>query len=386
MNPLEVQGKFGLLTAELQIWAGVVIRLYHTWADLLKTSSKKIECGEWVAVFGDLDCAPLAVCKTEEGFQPSTGFSVVKIPSKTQLFTIKLASKSLDVFPGDSPKFPVIWDERGDDTLQVCRGTVCRVRVLEVIKGPKKTPILLYYGMIRKLDWDPGRMYWPEAKEFMRYSSKQGRELLQRQARIPNVVVRKWAGVLPADYKLRWNNVWDTERTRKEAGLMWMIWHKAVVVNAWRGAISQEVDQSCPVCLRGTKETVMHGFWECPAAQKAWKWCEAIINHLSPAGEGRGRQVGITNNSIGRPSNSIVRTASQGVASSRSMSKQRRHSNSSNEQGPRLQKLVINWKQGIFGHRLPNRFKRISRIWLFMRGIVIWHIWEQRNEAAFDGR
>ena len=187
MNPLEVQGKFGLLTAELQIWAGVVIRLYHTWADLLKASSKKIECGEWVAVFGDLDCAPLAVCKTKEGFQPSTGFSVVKIPSKTQLFTIKLASKLLDVFPGDSPKFPVIWDERGDDTLQVCRGTVCRVRVLEVIKGPKKTPILLYYGMIRKLDWDPGRMYWPEAKEFMRYLSKQGRELLQRQARIPNV-------------------------------------------------------------------------------------------------------------------------------------------------------------------------------------------------------
>ena len=130
----------------------------------------------------------------------------------------------------------------------------------------------------------------------------------------------------------------------------------------------------------------MHGFWECPTAQKAWKWCEAIINHLSPAGEGRGRQVGITNNSIGRPSSSIVGTTSQGVASSGSMSKQRRHSNGSNEQGPRLQKLLINWKQGIFGHRLPNRFKRISRIWLFMRGIVIWHIWEQRNEAAFDGR
>ena len=56
------------------------------------------------------------------------------------------------------------------------------------------------------------------------------------------------------------------------------------------------------------------------------------------------------------------------------------------EQGPRLQKLTINWKQGIFGHRLPNRFKLVSRVWLLNRGVVLWHIWEERNEAAFDGR
>ena len=63
----------------------------------------------------------------------------------------------------------------------------------------------------------------------------------------------------------------------------------------------------------------------------------------------------------------------------------RPNSASGNEQNSRSQKFIINWKQGIFGHRLPNRFKLVSRVWLFIRGVVIWHIWEQRNEAAFDG-
>ena len=129
----------------------------------------------------------------------------------------------------------------------------------------------------------------------------------------------------------------------------------------------------------------MYGFWECPAAQKAWKWCEAIINHLALAGEGRERQAETLNNSTVRPSNRIDRTARSREETSVSELHQRHNSNVGNEQGPRLQKLAINWKQGIFGHRLPNRFKPVSRVWLFIRGVVIWHIWEQRNEAAFDG-
>ena len=25
----------------------------------------------------------------------------------------------------------------------------------------------------------------------------------------------------------------------------------------------------------------MHGFWECSAAQRAWSWCETIINYIA---------------------------------------------------------------------------------------------------------
>ena len=178
MTPLEVQENFGVLPAEFPMWSEVVACLYHTWDDLLKSKSRKLNCKEWLAIYGDPDSLPLVVCRAEEGFQPSIGTSMVRIPCKIQLFTVKQASKSLEEIPVDTPKFPTTWDEYGDDIVQLCRGLVCRVRILEVIKGPKKASIWLYYRLISKLEWDPRRMYWPEAKEFMKYSSKQGRELL----------------------------------------------------------------------------------------------------------------------------------------------------------------------------------------------------------------
>ena len=255
---------------------------------------------------------------------------------------------------------------------------MCRVRVLEAIKGPKKSSIWWYYGPISKLIWDPGRLQWPEAKEFMKYTSNQGRDLLRRQTITPNVVERKWAGISPTNYKLRWNNLWDTERVRKEAGLMWSIWHKAVAVNVWRGAISKEIDQSCPVCLKGIRETVMHTFWECEVAQKAWLWGEAVINDMAPAGERRMDQSTVSGGCADR---NVTRPTA--IADNRI---HRRTGNTIAIQGRRPQKLSINWKQSIFGHRLPARFKVISRIWLLIWGVVLWHIWEQRNEVAFDGR
>ena len=238
MTPREAQENFGLLPTEFPVWSVLVARIYHTWDDLLKARSGKINCREWLAIFEDTDNLPLVVCRAEGGFQPSIGNSTLTIPHKIQLFTVKHVSKLLEEIPSDMPKFSITWDELGEDTVQVCRCIVCRVRILEVIKGPKKTTIWLYYGLTSKLEWNPGCMYWSDSKEFMKYSSKQGRELSQHQARILNVVERKWRGVLPDNYKLKWDNVWDTERTKKEAGLMWMIWHKAVAVNAWRGAIT----------------------------------------------------------------------------------------------------------------------------------------------------
>ena len=43
--------------------------------------------------------------------------------------------------------------------------------------------------------------------------------------------------MLLQSYKLRWKNAWDKERTCKEVGLIWMIWHKVVAVDVWRGVI-----------------------------------------------------------------------------------------------------------------------------------------------------
>ena len=289
LTPLEAQMKFELLPGKFTVWSEVVAHLYQIWSNLLRSSPRKLACREWLAIYGDADSLlPIVVCRADEGFQPETRTSMVKIPCNSQLYKVKRSSKTLEEITNDDLLLPTTWDEYGDDTVQLCFSLVYRVRVLEATKGPKKTAIWWYYGPISKLVWEPGRLHWPKAKDFMKFTSNQGRELLQCQASIPNVVEKKWAGVLPTNYKLRWNNIYDTERVRKEAGLMWMIWHKAVAVNVWRGVVSPEIDQNCPVCLRGIRETIMHRFWECLAAQRAWKWGEAIINFMAPVGERRG--------------------------------------------------------------------------------------------------
>ena len=134
---------------------------------------------------------PFVVCRAEEGFQPIIGIGLFKILSKTQLFTVKQASMTLEETSDDSLNLLATWDDLENDTVQLCCGVVYRVRVLEALKGPKKKSIWWYYEPTSKLVWDPGRLQWPEAKEFMKFSSNQGRELLRRQTSIPNVVEKK---------------------------------------------------------------------------------------------------------------------------------------------------------------------------------------------------
>ena len=118
MTPLEVQENFGLLPAEFPVSTTVVACLYRTWEDLLKSSSRRLDCGEWMAIYGDSDSLlPLVVYRAEEGFQPSVGTSMVRIPRKTQLFTVKQSSKTLEEIPVDTSKFPTTWDEYGDDIV-----------------------------------------------------------------------------------------------------------------------------------------------------------------------------------------------------------------------------------------------------------------------------
>ena len=44
------------------------------------------------------------------------------------------------------------------------------------------------------------------------------------------------------------------------------------------------------IVLGGIRETIMHGFWECPTMQKAWRWCKIILNYLVPVGEDKMEQ------------------------------------------------------------------------------------------------
>jgi hypothetical protein len=122
---------------------------------------------------------------------------------------------------------------------------------------------------------------WPRNVLLMMYTTKLGRQWLTKRHVLLDVVERKWSGVLPVGSRLRWLTVWDSQRIRKEAGLMWRIWHRAVEVNSWYGVMNINVIQSCSVCRMGMRETVLHCFWEYMAAKEAWDWGLDIIKVLT---------------------------------------------------------------------------------------------------------
>lgn len=76
------------------------------------------------------------------------------------------------------------------------------------LRGPKKKEILLYYGRVDGLQWDPGRMEWnwKGGTPIMNYTTNMGRLMLKRHHTVPPVIKKKWEGILPQSFKLRWLN------------------------------------------------------------------------------------------------------------------------------------------------------------------------------------
>jgi hypothetical protein len=234
-----------------------------------------------------------------------------------------------------------------DDNLLMINGTWHRIRVVSVVKGQKlkRYQVNFYYGRVDQLTWDPGRICWPSGIPLMSYSTKMERELLRKRHIIPNIAEQKWSGILPPSLEFKWKHVWNRSRTRKEAGLFWTIWHLAVPVNKWRGHIDIQrrirvllrppVNQVCPTCNTGLKETVLHRFWECRFAQNTWAWGTFIINKVT------------------------------------------------SDRAKNSRWAQFNWKQGIFNSSIPRRFKDVANIWLVLRSTILWALWSERNDIIF---
>jgi hypothetical protein len=65
-------------------------------------------------------------------------------------------------------------------------------------------------------------------------------------------------------HKARVVNAW---RARRNDGFLLAHFHKVVVVNAWRARAYKDVDATCPVCDLEALETFMCRFYECLKAQ-----------------------------------------------------------------------------------------------------------------------
>jgi len=210
---------------------------------------------------------------------------------------------------------------------------------MSVIRGAAKLQTLLFYGRIDRLTWDPHRFQWQGSQgrvPFLHYSAKLGRELLRDKHPVPDVIQRKWQGILPLSHRLQWKTIWIKYQTPKEASLLWLVWHRAVAVNAWRASVNPAIPTGYPVCPRHTHESILHRFWECPNARHAWQWGIHIANTLTTSRDAQGPW---------RP---------------------------------------LTWKQGIFSDRIPRKFNGISSLWAVLRTTILWTLWIEWNDASFN--
>jgi hypothetical protein len=332
----EAQEKFGLLPTEAGAWVAMTQNLSAYWGNLLTLRPPCPTENEWVGCFGNThDLVPNRV------FQARSNMNL-RIDNPPQDWLVNSGFQLYSVLPNSnclSPTFQPWHLQDGPGNHYSLHGIIHRVRVTSVATGPAKKPILLFYGRLDSIGWDPERFQWldgDKATPFMNFSASLGRRLLRKRHDIPNPVERKWQGVLPLDFRLRWKTVWAKNRTPKEAGLLWLAWHRAVAVNVWRGRINRNLDQSCPVCPRRSDESVLHRFWECFSTQRAWQWGIHIMNTL------------------------ITSRAAKGPW------------------------RMLTWKQGIFSEKIPRKFDKINGLWMAIRTVILWSLWMERNDAAFN--
>lgn len=110
---------------------------------------------------------------------------------------------------------------RVDRDSTYAHGILKRVRILSSKTDSHPKVTILCYGRINSQDWDPEQFQWPGGMPFMHYTAKLGRTLMQERHNAQDVISMKWSGILPPNFKLKWTNIWDKERVRKEEGLLW---------------------------------------------------------------------------------------------------------------------------------------------------------------------
>ncbi len=155
------------------------------------------------------------------------------------MYSIGAQSKTL-TFLGD--------EGMEEGLLKDCEGVMAQVRVVEVTKGPKKLHFLMFYGTMRALELDPKASSWKGRETLLSYNTTLGREMFRSSTPKANIVMKKWAKLLPSNFKLRWSNIWDKHCSKKEVGFIWTIWYKEVEVNVWRAIVDGSINKIYLLC------------------------------------------------------------------------------------------------------------------------------------------
>jgi hypothetical protein len=106
---------------------------------------------------------------------------------------------------------------------------VAQVRVIQAMIGCNKNQFLLFCDEIGKMEVDPKLYCWKGGGgNLLASTSALGRRLLRDSKPKVNMVEKRWSGLLPLSYRLRWNNTWHRYCSKKEASFIWAIWNKVI--------------------------------------------------------------------------------------------------------------------------------------------------------------
>jgi hypothetical protein len=161
----EVREQFGLRPAEFMAWNAVTLRIANIRRRFWLSSIDRPAPEKWVGIYNDpTDLMPSVVVQGNElsmGIN-GVGWQNVELIVDACTYVVLPNSRSLTPVPQNPPS-PV---------LSMQQGFLERVRVEQVITGPKKKKILLFYGKVKDLRWDPGRVLWSNSKPLMSYSTR----------------------------------------------------------------------------------------------------------------------------------------------------------------------------------------------------------------------
>ena len=155
------------------------------------------------------------------------------------------------------------------------------MQIVSTTKGENATKKTFqqFGGIIADLSFDPRRWAWSGNRSLLHtYSAKKGcTHLLEPRTRLEKPIAPKWNGVLPDLFQPKWKEVWIPCRPKKEARFLWSVYHYAIVINAWRSQMNDQIDVNYTLCTLATHETVLHRTALCPKAQLWWRYALTIL-------------------------------------------------------------------------------------------------------------
>jgi hypothetical protein len=91
------------------------------------------------------------------------------------------------------------------------------VRIVEVVKGPKKVHYLVFLNKVGSLEPNHNTSMW---KPLLSFTTTLGRKMLRMVKPRMNIVEKIRSKLLPSSFKLRWANTWSKMHSKKEVGFI----------------------------------------------------------------------------------------------------------------------------------------------------------------------